>query len=149
MKTIKLEQNYRSTKNILSSANAVIANNPERLGKKLWSENKEGEPLKIYRAFNERDEASFIVDIIKNWIDEGRSLNDVAILYRSNAQSRVLEDSILGAELPYRIYGGVRFYESFHRTLRRHKFYKATRPPKYYPPKHGIGHLICTKLLHH
>ena len=74
-------------------------------------ENKEGEPLKIYRAFNERDEASFIVDIIKNWIDEGRSLNDVAILYRSNAQSRVLEDSILRAELPYRIYGGVRFYE--------------------------------------
>ena len=79
VKTIKLEQNYRSTKNILSSANAVIANNPERLGKKLWSENKEGEPLKIYRAFNERDEASFVVDIIKNWIDEGRSLNDVAI----------------------------------------------------------------------
>jgi DNA helicase-2/ATP-dependent DNA helicase PcrA len=111
VKTIKLEQNYRSTKNILSSANAVIANNPERLGKKLWSENKEGEPLKIYRAFNERDEASFIVDIIKNWIDEGRSLNEVAILYRSNAQSRVLEDSILRAELPYRIYGGVRFYE--------------------------------------
>ena len=111
VKTIKLEQNYRSTKNILSSANAVISNNPERLGKKLWSENKEGEPLKIYRSFNERDEASFIVDIIKNWIDEGRSLNDVAILYRSNAQSRVLEDSILRAELPYRIYGGVRFYE--------------------------------------
>ena len=81
------------------------------MGKKLWSENKEGEPLKIYRAFNERDEASFVVDIIKNWIDEGRSLNDVAILYRSNAQSRVLEDSILRAELPYRIYGGVRFYE--------------------------------------
>ena len=111
VKTIKLEQNYRSTKNILSSANAVISNNPERLGKKLWSENKEGEPLKIYRSFNERDEASFIVDIIKNWIDEGRSLSDVAILYRSNAQSRVLEDSILRAELPYRIYGGVRFYE--------------------------------------
>ena len=107
VKTIKLEQNYRSTKNILSSANAVIANNPERLGKKLWSEKKEGELLKIYRAFNERDEASFIVDIIKNWIDEGRSLNDVAILYRSNAQSRILEDSILRAELPYRIYGGV------------------------------------------
>ena len=111
VKTIKLEQNYRSTKNILSSANAVISNNPERLGKKLWSENKEGEPLKIYRSFNERDEASFIVDIIKNWTDEGRSLSDVAILYRSNAQSRVLEDSILRAELPYRIYGGVRFYE--------------------------------------
>ena len=111
VKTIRLEQNYRSTKNILSSANAVISNNPERLGKKLWSENKEGEPLKIYRSFNERDEASFIVDIIKNWIDEGRSLSDVAILYRSNAQSRVLEDSILRAKLPYRIYGGVRFYE--------------------------------------
>ena len=65
----------------------------------------------IYRAFNERDESSFIVDIIKSWLDEGRSLNEVAILYRSNAQSRIIEDSILRAELPYRIYGGVRFYE--------------------------------------
>ena len=82
---VRLEQNYRSTSNILRAANAVIQRNAGRLGKKLWSENKEGEPLKIYRSFNERDEASFIVDIIKNWIDEGRSLNDVAILYRSNS----------------------------------------------------------------
>ena len=111
VRTIKLEQNYRSTKNILSSANAIIENNPERLGKKLWSENKDGDLVNIYRAFNERDESSFIVDIVKSWLDEGRSLNEVAILYRSNAQSRIIEDSILRAELPYRIYGGVRFYE--------------------------------------
>ena len=111
VKTLKLEQNYRSTTNILSAANAVIRNNPERLGKELWTEKEEGELVKIYRAFNERDEAKFIVDIIKSWMDEGRSLSECAIIYRSNAQSRILEDSILRAELPYRIYGGVRFYE--------------------------------------
>ena len=111
VKTLKLEQNYRSTTNILSAANAVIRNNPERLGKELWTEKEEGELVKIYRAFNERDEAKFIVDIIKSWKDERRSLSECAIIYRSNAQSRILEDSILRAELPYRIYGGVRFYE--------------------------------------
>jgi DNA helicase-2/ATP-dependent DNA helicase PcrA len=111
VKTLKLEQNYRSTTNILSAANAVIRNNPERLGKELWTEKEEGELVKIYRAFNERDEAKFIVDIIKSWVDEGRNLSECAIIYRSNAQSRILEDSILRADLPYRIYGGVRFYE--------------------------------------
>ena len=111
VKTLKLEQNYRSTTNILSAANAVIRNNPERLGKELWTEKEEGELVKIYRAFNERDEAKFIVDIIKSWLDEGRNLSECAIIYRSNAQSRILEDSILRADLPYRIYGGVRFYE--------------------------------------
>ena len=111
VKTLKLEQNYRSTTNILAAANAVIRNNPERLGKELWTEKEEGELIKVYRAFNERDEAKFIVDIIKSWVEEGRNLSECAIIYRSNAQSRVLEDSILRAELPYRIYGGVRFYE--------------------------------------
>ena len=95
----------------MAAANAVIRNNPERLGKELWTEKEEGELIKVYRAFNERDEAKFIVDIIKSWVDEGRNLSECAIIYRSNAQSRILEDSILRAELPYRIYGGVRFYE--------------------------------------
>ncbi len=108
---IKLEQNYRSTKNILSAANSVIKNNPSRMAKELWSNNEEGEMVKVYRAFNERDEAKFIVDIIKDWVKEGGCLSECAIIYRSNAQSRSLEDSILRAELPYRIYGGVRFYE--------------------------------------
>ena len=111
VKTIKLEQNYRSSKNILACANSVIRNNPDRLGKELWSQKDEGEQVKVYRAFNERDEANFIVGIIKRWLEEGGSLSETAIIYRSNAQSRVLEDSILNAELPYRIYGGVRFYE--------------------------------------
>tara|TARA_B100000886_G_scaffold289550_1_gene214705 strand:+ start:6 stop:1694 length:1689 start_codon:yes stop_codon:yes gene_type:complete len=111
VKTIKLEQNYRSSKNILACANSVIRNNPDRLGKELWSQKDEGEQVKVYRAFNERDEANFIVGIIKRWLEEGGSLSETAIIYRSNAQSRVLEDAILNAELPYRIYGGVRFYE--------------------------------------
>ena len=111
VKTIKLEQNYRSSKNILACANSVIRNNPDRLGKELWSQKDEGEQVKVYRAFNERDEANFIVGIIKRWLEEGGSLSETAIIYRSNAQSRVLEDSILNSELPYRIYGGVRFYE--------------------------------------
>ena len=111
VKTIKLEQNYRSSKNILACANSVIRNNPDRLGKELWSQKDEGEQVKVYRAFNERDEASFIVGIIKRWLEEGGSLSDTAIIYRSNAQSRILEDAILNSELPYRIYGGVRFYE--------------------------------------
>ena len=111
VKTIKLEQNYRSSKNILACANSVIRNNPDRLGKELWSQKEEGEQVKVYRAFNERDEANFIVGIIKRWMEEGGSLSDSAIIYRSNAQSRILEDAILNSELPYRIYGGVRFYE--------------------------------------
>ena len=111
VKTIKLEQNYRSSKNILACANSVIRNNPDRLGKELWSQKDEGEQVKVYRAFNERDEANFIVGIIKRWLEEGGSLSETAIIYRSNAQSRVLEDAILNSELPYRIYGGVRFYE--------------------------------------
>ena len=111
VKTIKLEQNYRSSKNILACANSVIRNNPDRLGKELWSQKDEGELVKVYRAFNERDEANFIVGIIKRWLEEGGSLSETAIIYRSNAQSRVLEDAILNSELPYRIYGGVRFYE--------------------------------------
>ena len=111
VKTIKLEQNYRSSKNILACANSVIRNNPDRLGKELWSQKDEGEQVKVYRAFNERDEASFIVGIIKRWLEEGGSLSDTAIIYRSTAQSRILEDAILNSELPYRIYGGVRFYE--------------------------------------
>ena len=111
VKTIKLEQNYRSSKNILACANSVIRNNPDRLGKELWSQKDEGEQVKVYRAFNERDEANFIVGIIKRWLEEGGRLSESAIIYRSNAQSRVLEDAILNSELPYRIYGGVRFYE--------------------------------------
>ena len=109
--TIRLEQNYRSTNNILKAANALIANNNGRLGKELWTEGSDGEPISIYCAFNELDEARFVVNRIKGWMENGGALNDCAILYRSNAQSRVLEEALLQSSMPYRIYGGMRFFE--------------------------------------
>ena len=109
--TIRLEQNYRSTNNILKAANALIANNNGRLGKELWTDGSEGEPISIYCAFNELDEARFVVNRIKVWMENGGALNDCAILYRSNAQSRVLEEALLQSSMPYRIYGGMRFFE--------------------------------------
>lgn len=109
--TIRLEQNYRSTKTILNAANAVIANNSQRMGKELWTDGEQGEPISLYAAFNELDEARFIIDRIKQWISEGHSAEEVAILYRSNAQSRVLEEALLSANIPYRIYGGHKFFE--------------------------------------
>ena len=108
---IRLEQNYRSTSIILGAANAVIENNQGRMGKELWTEQKEGEPISIYSAYNEDDEARYVAGSIQNWMEQGRDLNEVAILYRSNAQSRALEEAILREGLAYRIYGGLRFYE--------------------------------------
>ncbi|MDM8546223.1 DNA helicase II [Candidatus Venteria ishoeyi] len=107
----KLEQNYRSTGTILEAANRLIGNNPGRLGKNLWTDGEEGLPISLYRAFNEYDEARFIVERVQSWADEGGSLKECAILYRSNAQSRVLEEALLSARLPYRVYGGLRFFE--------------------------------------
>ncbi len=109
--TVKLEQNYRSTSNILTAANAVIAKNSARLGKELWTEAGEGEPIALYAAFNEHDESRYIADRLTIWIAEGNRRDDAAVLYRSNAQSRVLEAALLQADIPYRIYGGQRFYE--------------------------------------
>ncbi|MBN3228300.1 DNA helicase II [Pectobacterium brasiliense] len=109
--TIRLEQNYRSTSNILKAANALIAHNGGRLGKNLWTDGVEGEPISLYCAFNELDEARYVVNRIKTWHENGGSLKDNAILYRSNAQSRVLEEALLQQSMPYRIYGGMRFFE--------------------------------------
>ncbi len=108
---IKLEQNYRSTVTILDAANAVISNNTARMGKKLWTEGAEGEPIRVYCAYNERDEADFIIGKLRDWSDQGNARADAAVLYRSNAQSRVLEESLINARLPYRVYGGLRFFE--------------------------------------
>ncbi|RTZ74514.1 MAG: DNA helicase II [Gammaproteobacteria bacterium] len=108
---VKLEQNYRSTGNILRGANAVIAHNPERLGKELWTEVGEGEPIHLYGAFNEVDEARFVVERIRAFIDEGNRRADAAILYRTTAQSRLFEEALLQAGIPYRVYGGLRFFE--------------------------------------
>ncbi|ENM5906468.1 DNA helicase II [Vibrio mimicus] len=109
--TIRLEQNYRSTKTILEASNTLIANNSERMGKQLWTEGLVGEPISVYSAYNELDEARFVVSKIKGWQDQGGTLTDCAILYRNNAQSRVLEEALLQASLAYRIYGGMRFFE--------------------------------------
>ncbi|MFC6633818.1 DNA helicase II [Microbulbifer taiwanensis] len=109
--TVRLEQNYRSTSTILNAANAVIANNAGRLGKELWTRGEEGEPISLYAAYNEQDEARFIVERINDWVRDGNRRDSIAILYRSNAQSRVLEEGLLREQVPYRIYGGQRFYE--------------------------------------
>jgi DNA helicase-2/ATP-dependent DNA helicase PcrA len=107
----RLEQNYRSTGNILAAANAIIANNSGRIGKKLWTSDGRGEPIRLYRAYNERDEAEFVVNRIQDLVAHGGQRRDAAILYRSNAQSRVFEEYLLAARVPYRVYGGLRFFE--------------------------------------
>jgi DNA helicase-2/ATP-dependent DNA helicase PcrA len=109
--TIKLEQNYRSTGTILAAANAVIAHNPERLGKQLWTEDGEGEPIDLYAAYNEVDEARFVVERVQSHRRGGGRADECAVLYRSNAQSRAIEEQLLAAGLPYRVYGGQRFFE--------------------------------------
>ncbi|WP_097459217.1 DNA helicase II [Mangrovitalea sediminis] len=108
---VRLEQNYRSTKTILDSANALIAHNQGRLGKQLWTDGEAGDPIALYAAFNEQDEANYIADSIAEWVNQGNRRDEVAILYRSNAQSRVLEESLLRQAIPYRVYGGLRFYD--------------------------------------
>lgn len=110
--TVRLEQNYRSTANILNAANALINNNQGRLGKELWTDEVGGEPIRVYQGYNEYDEARYIVEVIEQAL-HGSELkrSEIAILYRSNAQSRVLEEALLRAAIPYRIYGGHKFFE--------------------------------------
>ena len=108
---VKLEENYRSHSNILDAANAIISNNKNRLSKNLWTSAGAGEPVRIYEAYNDTDEAQFIVDEVKMLQSEGSALADMALLYRSNAQSRILEHALFAANLPYRVYGGLRFFE--------------------------------------
>ena len=108
---VRLEQNYRSTSRILDAANALIGNNAERLGKKLWTNAARGTPILVYSGYNDLDEAHFIADRTERWIEDGGSPDDVAVLYRSNAQSRVIEEACLRLDIPYRIYGGLRFFE--------------------------------------
>src|SRR6185295_18049893 len=111
VRLIKLEQNYRSHAHILDAANALIRNNATRLGKNLWTSEGKGEPVRAFAAPSDFDEAAFVVDVIKGLVDDGLALDQVALLYRSNAQSRVLEHALFNAALPYRVYGGMRFFE--------------------------------------
>ncbi|MDR9467579.1 DNA helicase II [Marinospirillum sp.] len=108
---LRLEQNYRSTSTILDAANALIKNNAGRLGKSLWTDDKAGDPIRVYAAFNEQDEARFMVDIIQQHVRDGGLRSECALLYRSNAQSRTLEEALLRQGVPYKVYGGQRFYE--------------------------------------
>ncbi len=108
---IRLEQNYRSHGNILDAANAIIKNNPTRLGKNLWTEAGAGEPIRIFEAYSDNEEARFIVEEVKALTHEGHARREIALLYRSNAQSRALEHALFNAGIPYRVYGGLRFFE--------------------------------------
>jgi len=108
---IRLEQNYRSTTTILSAANALIDNNADRMGKKLWSSGADGDKIIFYNAYDERDETHFVINKIKQFVDAGHARSEVAILYRSNAQSRVFEERFVSEAIPYRVYGGMRFFE--------------------------------------
>lgn len=110
-RVIRLEQNYRSTGTILNAANALIAHNSGRLGKELWTDGEQGEPIRLYAAYNDLDEARYIVDMIQHYLERGHTRSEMAILYRSNAQSRVLEEALMRTGLPYRVYGGMRFFE--------------------------------------
>ena len=109
--TVRLEQNYRSSGNILASANALIANNQGRMGKNLWTDGGDGEPIAVYAAFNDLDEARFVVARIRQWVESGGRRDESAVLYRVSAQSRVLEEALLAQGVAYRVYGGLRFYE--------------------------------------
>ncbi|MDE2055515.1 MAG: UvrD-helicase domain-containing protein, partial [Xanthomonadaceae bacterium] len=110
-KTLRLEQNYRSTATILEAANAVIAQNPSRLGKKLWTSGDKGESIALYAAYNEQDEARFVIERIREYLDGGGHASDIAVLYRSNAQSRNFEEQLHQKNIPYRVYGGQRYFE--------------------------------------
>jgi DNA helicase-2/ATP-dependent DNA helicase PcrA len=109
--SVKLEQNYRSTSNVLRAANGLITHNRGRLGKQLWTDAGDGEPIDLYAAFNDLDEARYVAERIAQLVDEGSVRRDIGVLYRSNAQSRVLEEALIAAGIPYRVYGGLRFFE--------------------------------------
>jgi DNA helicase-2/ATP-dependent DNA helicase PcrA len=109
--TIKLEQNYRSSGAILKAANHIIANNKSRLGKELWTDLPDGEKISVYGAFSDVDEAKYVVDRIRSWVEDGNKRVDVAILYRSNAQSRQFEEQLMLTKTPYRVFGGLRFFD--------------------------------------
>lgn len=108
---VRLEQNYRSTGTILAAANALIGHNSDRLGKELWTEDGQGEPISLYTAFNEQDEAHFVARRIQAWAEQGNLRSECAILYRSNAQSRQFEEKLIALGIPYKVYGGLRFFE--------------------------------------
>jgi len=142
----RLEQNYRSTGTILKAANAVIANNAARMGKQLWTQGHEGEPIEFYSAYNDLDEARYVVERIQSWVSEGHRRDEIAVLYRSNAQSRLFEERLIQCGIPYRVYGGLRFFEraeikdalAYLRLVRNHDDDASFERVINHPPR-GIG----------
>jgi DNA helicase-2/ATP-dependent DNA helicase PcrA len=142
----RLEQNYRSTGTILKAANAVIANNAARMGKQLWTQGHEGEPIEFYPAYNDLDEARYVVERIQSWVSEGCRRDEIAVLYRSNAQSRLFEERLIQCGIPYRVYGGLRFFEraeikdalAYLRLVRNHDDDASFERVINHPPR-GIG----------
>ncbi len=110
-RVVRLEQNYRSTGNILKAANSIISHNSGRLGKKLWTAAGDGEPIELYTAYNDLEEARFVIERVQEWSQHGGRRSEIAVLYRSNAQSRVFEETLINAGIPYTVYGGLRFFE--------------------------------------
>ncbi len=155
-RVIRLEQNYRSTGTILKAANALIDNNHSRLGKELWTQSEDGDPITFYSAYNEKDEARFVVDRIENWVADGRSRNEVAVLYRSNAQSRQFEETLVMRGMPYRVYGGLRFFEraeikdtlAYLRMISSPAADTAFERTVNHPPR-GIGQKTIDAIRHH
>jgi len=155
-KLIRLEQNYRSTGTILKAANALIDNNRSRMGKELWTQSDAGEPIMFYSAYNEKDEARFVIDRIENWVEQGRSRNEVAVLYRSNAQSRQFEETLVTRGMPYRVYGGLRFFEraeikdtlAYLRMISSPITDTAFERTVNHPPR-GIGQKTIDEIRHH
>ena len=152
---VRLEQNYRSTGIILDTANKLIANNKNRLGKNLWTDSGDGEKISLYRSFNEADEARFVVGQIKKFHDEGQKYASCAILYRNNIQSRIFEDTLMQNDIPFQIYGSIRFYErqevklalAYLRLLHDHNndmAFEATINT----PTRGIGQVTLEKVRH-
>ncbi len=153
VKTIRLEQNYRSTGTILKAANALISHNTRRMGKELWTSGEEGALIQLYEAFNEVDEARYVCNQIEYWCEHGGARNEVAVLYRSNAQSRIMEQALLQAQIPYRVYGGLRFYDraeikdvlSYLRLLVNREDDAAFERVYNHPPR-GIGQKTADKI---
>ena len=150
----RLEQNYRSTNTILSVANSLIDNNPGRMGKNLWTDGSSGEPVSLYAAFNEQDEARFVADRVQQWVESGMGRRDeIAILYRSNVQSRVFEEVFISQSIPYRVYGGLRFFEraeirdalAYLRLARNHEDDSSFERIVNVPPR-GIGQRTLAQL---
>ena len=153
-KTIKLEENYRSTQNILNAANGVIANNRGRKPKKLWTQNGSGELVTVYNASNEHDEAKYIADKISEIRSNGGTFNDYAVLYRMNAESRVVEDTLLRNAIPYKVFGGLRFYDrkeikdlTSYLRLIQNKTDNVAFSRIVNEPKRGIGDTTVDKVL--